>query len=206
MRKIIKNEWHQCHIDDLWIFDKLILSKKLGYECGPKGTSVPKPDYYIIRPCVNLMGMGRGAYIQFLEEDTDDVLPEGTFWCELFKGRHLSVDFYRGKQVLCVEGYRSSDNLSKWDKWEKKREQIEFPKIVKTFKGKYDWINIEMINDNIIEVHLRNNPDFEGHNAEYIIPVYEDSISLEGHTYIEAQEYIRLGFLIPDQCSSILTL
>ena len=29
--------WDVAHTEDLWIFDKLILSKKLGYQCGPAG-------------------------------------------------------------------------------------------------------------------------------------------------------------------------
>ena len=48
--------WLNCHNEDLWIFDKLILAKKLGYVCGPIGVDVPEPGYYIVRPCVNIMG------------------------------------------------------------------------------------------------------------------------------------------------------
>lgn len=58
--------WLRCHIDDLWIFDKLIVSKKLGYVCGPHGVNVPQNGKYIVRPCVNLMSMGRGAFFQEL--------------------------------------------------------------------------------------------------------------------------------------------
>ena len=29
--------WELAHEEDLWIFDKLILSKRLGYQCGPVG-------------------------------------------------------------------------------------------------------------------------------------------------------------------------
>jgi len=196
----MENEWINCYTEDLWIFDKLILSRKLGYICGPKGTPVPEPNFYVIRPCVNLMGMGRGAFVKFLENDTDDIIPDGTFWCELFKGRHLSVDFYKKKQVLCVEGYRDDfKDLSKWNKWEKRQDQIKFPEILKSLIRQYDWINVEMINGNIIEAHLRKNTDFEEHNSEYVIPVYknDDSAILEGHVYIHSPEHIRLGFLVP---------
>lgn len=191
-------EWTNCHVDDLWINDKLILSRKLGYKCGPHGVSVPKPGYYIVRPCVNFMGMGRGAFITFIENETEDLIPDGTFWCELLKGRHLSVDFYKGEQVLCVEGHRSSQNLVKWDRWEKTDDQIKFPNILKNLTGVYDWINIEVIGGKLIEVHLRENPDFEKHNSPYIIPIYEgDRIDLmSNQAYIEAPEHIRLGFII----------
>ena len=49
--------WISCHKDDLWIFDKCILSTKLGYNCGPADMDVPEPGIYIVRPCVNLAGM-----------------------------------------------------------------------------------------------------------------------------------------------------
>ena len=40
--------WVKCHPDDLWIFDKLILAKKLGYLCGPADVAVPESDNYIV--------------------------------------------------------------------------------------------------------------------------------------------------------------
>ena len=38
--------WKNPKIDDLWALDKLILSKKLGYTCGPAGIEVPKEGIY----------------------------------------------------------------------------------------------------------------------------------------------------------------
>ena len=53
--------WKTINPDEMWVLDKLILSRKMGYICGPVGTDVPKPDWYIVRPCVNAMGLGLGA-------------------------------------------------------------------------------------------------------------------------------------------------
>ena len=58
--------WDTAHIEDLWIFDKLILAKKLGYQCGPAGGWTPESKNYIIRPCVNAVGMSKGAYIDYI--------------------------------------------------------------------------------------------------------------------------------------------
>ena len=33
--------WDKIKPDDLWIYDKLILSRKLGYLCGPAGVAPP---------------------------------------------------------------------------------------------------------------------------------------------------------------------
>lgn len=40
------DEWNHIHSDDLWVYNKLSLSRVLGYTCGPVGTTVPKPDFY----------------------------------------------------------------------------------------------------------------------------------------------------------------
>ena len=60
--------WISCHKDDLWIFDKCILSKKLGYNCGPADVDVSEAGIYIVRPCVNLTGMSRGAEFRHIEK------------------------------------------------------------------------------------------------------------------------------------------
>jgi len=66
--------WKTADPDDLWVMDKLILSRKLGYNCGPVGLDVPTPGYYIVRPCVNMLGLGLGAQKVWLECETVHVL------------------------------------------------------------------------------------------------------------------------------------
>ena len=55
--------------DHIWILDKLILSRKLKYNCGPVGLDVPR-GWYIVRPCVNMLGLGLGAQKVWLEKET----------------------------------------------------------------------------------------------------------------------------------------
>lgn len=62
-----KAEWESIHTDDLWVYNKLFLSRVLGYNCGPSGVPVPQPGSYIIRPSFNIMGMGRSARIEYIE-------------------------------------------------------------------------------------------------------------------------------------------
>lgn len=197
--KINTNEvisWKNCKKEDLWIFDKLILSKKLNYNCGPKGVDVNIPSEYIIRPCVNIMGMGEGAYFEKLENSTDHI-KTGHFWCEKFEGRHLSVDYHKGKQILCVEGSKEETELQKWKKWTKVNDKIDFPEIIIDFKEKYHTINVEYIDGNIIEIHLRGNPDFQGHNSDFVIPVWnDDKIKTNQYDFIENKDGERLGFYI----------
>jgi hypothetical protein len=67
-----KDVWESCPRDYLWIYDKLILAKKLNYSAGPAGLPVPEPNWYIIRPITNLRMMSRGARKIWLEpKDVD---------------------------------------------------------------------------------------------------------------------------------------
>lgn len=192
--------FHKLHPNDLWVCDKLILSKKLGYKCGPHGTDVPKFGRYIVRPCVNFMGMGRGAYFTRFWKSTENKMPEGTFWCEIFKGRHLSVDYINQKQFLCVEGIKGKKetNLWRWFKWKKTKDKIPFPRILKHLTKKYKYINCEFIDGNLIEVHFRLNVDWQLiPQAQEIIPVFKGDIIVppsDEYEYITSKDYKRLGF------------
>ena len=133
------DEWNHIHSQDLWVYNKLFLSRVLGYACGPVGTTVPKPDFYIVRPMMNLLGMGRFARQEWIEKYTDIFHP-GEFWCEIFTDEHLSVDFYQQKAELVVLGTRDSkEPYYKWKKWEKIDRNVDFPEILKDLKGNYDW-------------------------------------------------------------------
>lgn len=163
--------WKNIDPEDIWVMDKLILSKKLNYRCGPVGTNVPVSNWYIVRPCVNALGLGLGTQKVWIEKNTDH-LPVGHFWCELFIGRHLSIDYHHGTQVLAVEGHKQNNTFTKWDQWIKVNDQINYPSILNKFIDKYEWINCEFINGKLIEVHFRPNLDFEN-NITYFIPVWK---------------------------------
>jgi len=183
--------WGFISPDDLWIYDKLILSRKFNYHCGPAGTLPHTYGEYIIRPCVNFLMMGKGARVDSISPDKKyfDV-PAGYFWCERFQGRHFSFDYYKGDQVLSVEGFRDDpDRLDRFSRWDRIDLDFDIPDILLPLTKKYDWLNLECIDDNIIEVHLRFNDDFEGHSAKTIIPVWEEEFK-------ESKYGDRVGFIL----------
>ena len=156
----VDDEFNAIDVRDLWVYNKLQLSRVLGYNCGPAGTTVPKPDFYIVRPSINFLGMGRFSRLEWIEKDTEHLHP-AEFWCEVFQGDHLSVDFYQKKADLVIIGTRDeSDPLYKWRKWEKIDRNVEFPSILENLHGSYDWINCEFIGNHLIEAHFRRNPNF----------------------------------------------
>lgn len=176
--------WKTADPNELWVMDKLILSRKLGYKCGPVGLDVPEPGWYIVRPCVNMMGLGLGAQKIWIEEETWK-LPVGHFWCEWFEGRHLSVDYEYGLPKLCVEGFKEETTFTRWDRWVKTDDFVHFPDVLDTFIHK-PTINCEFIGGKLIEVHFRSNPDFDKDIQEFI-PVWEGQNTTPpvGYRYID---------------------
>ena len=179
--------WQDIAPDNIWVLDKLILSRKLGYVCGPIGTNVPKPNWYIVRPCINALGLGLGAQKVWIEKQTHN-LPLGHFWCEWFDGPHYSVDFLPqyGIKILTVRGRKPEDTFVKWTSWvkEENRSEHKIPNLLYPTVLEYHQINLEYIGDKLIEVHLRRNEDFDGSISEFL-PVWEGESTEPpaGYTY-----------------------
>jgi hypothetical protein len=185
-----KDYWHTTNPNDLWLFDKLILSKKLGYVCGPAGVAPPAEAVYVVRPCVNYRMMSRGAELMTLGPNQHDAVPDGYFWCEVFQGRHLSFDYHFGRQVLSVEGFRDdAARLDRFSRWQRTADCFELPQLLADIAERYEWMNVEVIGNRVIEVHLRYNDDFSNHTADTIIPVWRDQ-------FYASAAGDRLGFIL----------
>ena len=191
------DEWNSIHVEDLWVYNKLFLNQSLGHLCGPTGCPVPYSGDYIVRPSINLLGMGRYSRIEWIEKDTERFHP-AEFWCEISEGPHISVDFQDKKSKLVVLGERDDDDpLYKWKKWTKVDYEVEFPSVLDNLKGNYEWINCEFIGNNLIEVHFRRNPDFRYGNS-VAIPVWKGDRpqKINNFTFVNDEDYLRRGFFI----------
>ena len=168
-------EWDSTDPELLWIYDRLILSRRLGYLCGPAGTAPPRSDRYVVRPVVNFRGMSRGAGIKWIAAGDRGSVPDGSFWCQRFQGRHISIDYHWGQQSHAVEGFRDDpDRLDRWSRWQRVHYPFELPEILKPVAQGQEWFNVEIIGDRVIEAHLRFNPDFQNHDADVIYPVWQE--------------------------------
>jgi len=191
------DEWNSIHPEDMWVYNKLFLNQSLGHLCGPTGCPVPYSGYYIVRPCINILGMGRFSRIEWIYNSTEQFHP-AEFWCEIFEGPHISVDFHHKKSELVVLGERDDDDeLYKWKKWTKIDCEVEFPEILNSLKGDYEWINCEFIGNKLIEVHFRQNPDFRYGNT-VAIPVWRNDRPqrMGDLTFVSDKDYLRKGFYI----------
>ena len=124
------------------------------------------------------------------------------------KGSHLSVDLrWEKEKWVPTNIFRGiqldKSNLSRFDLWLKVKQDVIINKVLDELWD-CQTINIEMIGDKIIEVHLRGSPD----PVEYteMVPIWSDTSketinSLEKtHKFIASYDYVygtdlkRLGF------------
>ena len=158
-----------------WVYDRLQWSQALRYECGPAGTLPPKSGIWFVKPIINLNGMGVDAYAQYYDGGAIFPVRPGSFWMPHFTGRHLSIDLTRtpsgwdfGLTVECI--YRNNRPYE----WRKIMDAPELPDLSAIDGTGIPCINIELIGNHVIEVHLRRNHDFDAMpDASSIFPVWE---------------------------------
>lgn len=187
------NDWQRAG-SDKWVLDKLLLSDRLGYECGPAGCPVSSEGDWVVRPAVNINGMGAGAFIEWLWHGTDHLLP-GTFWCEMFDGPHISVDYAHGEPVLSVEGRRYDDSLQHWHSWRRTTETPELPGWLQEVADRHEIANAEFVGGRVIEFQFHHNSDFRFGN-DIAIPVYDVSPRRDDMRFVEDRDGQRIGLYI----------
>ena len=191
--------YRAAHHEDRWIYNKLEVSLRAGWVCGPCGEPVPQDGEYIIRPVMNMWGMGREARACRLKAGDVQDKP-GYFWC--LRGEddyQLSVDYarYHGqwRPILVVRGDKDRAapmyRFSRWTKLDLS-EAIAAPAFLSSLRHD-GTINVEYVDEKPIEVHLRHNPDFQ-HGEEVCIPVWSQE-DFEW-SFRPDEEYGRAGFIV----------
>ena len=162
----VADEWNRILPQHLWIYNKLFLSRRLGYTCGPMGLEVPKPGFYVISPCTCLLECQ--SRVEYIECSTDHLHP-GEFWCEVFEGDITSVDYeYHEDRTGCYPQWAREHSVDFHVKhqrralvhsdgvWNETDIKMPYPKILTTIGLYwYGWINCEFVGDKLIEVHFR---------------------------------------------------
>lgn len=174
MIKTDQEAWEAYPHHHNW-FNKLWVSEKLGYKCGPGGTAPKTSGWYIIRPTYNLSGMGVGAKKVFIKAGDLTAVPAGYFWCEWFEGIHYSATYTfvhdikpRWDIISCWEGISNPSMLQRFREWYRSEEAPYVPWVLNELSD-VKVINVEFKDDKVIEVHLRDSPDPQ---YDHIIPTW----------------------------------
>jgi len=145
-------------------YNKLLLSQMQNLECAPVGIT-PIDFPVIIKPIINLYGMSNGfKFIKNLKEYNQNKFI-GMFWQKYLDGiqYNLDINMSNGKiiQYFCIISEPDNNGMFKYHYY--KKNYILSDKIINFIEDLLDtytgFVNIEVINDYIIEMHLRLNGD-----------------------------------------------
>lgn len=178
IKNIVTNDidaWNSFKIEKK-IYNKLWLCELQNIDCGPIGT-IPDIFPVIIKPIINLYGMSRGfKIIHSLEEYLENQF-DGFFWMPYFKGNNYTLDviFDKGKIItnFCLQSFPSINGTFKYHKYIPDYELSEknINLLQDNFKTYSGFMNIEIINNNIIEGHLRPNGDNYFYNNDFLLNI-----------------------------------
>jgi len=146
------------------IYNKLWLIEAQNIECGPIGT-VPNKYPIVIKPIINLYGMSKGYKKINSESDYYKNQNVGSFWMPYIKGRHYTIDIVFDKGVIIAYyALESKPSIHGTFKYHVYRPNYILNHTLKVFMQTHfdnytGLMNIEVINNSIIEGHLRFNGD-----------------------------------------------
>ena len=140
-----------------WVYNKLLLSQALQYECAPHGI-LPKTYPVFSKPIMNLEGMALGSRVWNSPDDVEYIA--GHFWMPLFTGTHCSYDaqLLGGEIINCKKAtaYQTADHkvIDYWtiENGDLYEAQGIWKNLLPEFTG---YVNFETMGGNIFEVHLR---------------------------------------------------
>ena len=181
-------------------FSKLYIAEAMRYKCGPAGIAPKEDNTYVIRPIMNISGMGAGAEVKEIKAGDCTKVPPGYFWCEYIGGKHYSASYKfihatkpYWEPLSCWEGINFPINLTKFVEWKRSDYIPEVPKIFNELCD-VPIINVEFKGNSPIEVHLRDtpNPQYDhliptwASDPDHMISAKHDHMIANGYTWIEA--------------------
>lgn len=167
INNIITNDidaWENNKINNK-IYNKLWLTQLQNIDCGPIGTH-PKQYPIIIKPIINLYGMSKGFMKINSEEEYYENQKYGHFWMPYLSGKNYTIDLIldngKIKGYYTLESKPTINGTFEYHVYRPKYKLSENIKkiIEENFISYSGAMNIELINDKIIEGHLRLNGDY----------------------------------------------
>lgn len=169
------------------IYNKLFLSEIQNLDSNPIPI-VPSKFPVIVKPIINLNGMSKGFYKVNNENEYDKLCIDnnlsGYFYQPYFSGIQYNYDIIikEGKIIdyFCVISHPLKDGMFDYHEFIPKNEAKKLtPKNIQIIEDLLDnysgFVNLEIINDYIIEVHLRLNGDmfiYDQNNINKLISFY----------------------------------
>jgi hypothetical protein len=189
--------------DHRWVYDRLAVST--GSPCDILPTAFP----VIVKPVINLSGMGLGATVVYnLQEYSELGAMAGFMWSPLYSGRHVSTDCVvaAGELSWSAQALGICDGPRRFAAWFLGEVYPDEMDIVARFVAEKlpryaGALNIETVGGNIIEVHLRLTQDWISAGSYDAYPAPLSSVGIPVFRPIERHECPASGIYIPDDGS-----
>ena len=141
-----------------YLYNKKFIAESQNLKCGTKDNYNINFDV-IVRPLINLHGMGKDAY--FLKKENKKEISNDHFWVEILTGNHISVDIFLNSYGILanIAFLGKPGKLFTFEYWEYLENYVLSKNIIewinKNVKNYNGIINLEIIDNKIIECHLR---------------------------------------------------
>jgi hypothetical protein len=156
-----------------FIYNKLWIAQSQNIESGPMGI---EPESYpiIFKPIINLYGMSRGFRLINNKKEYEFYLKDGLFWMKYLNGKFYCIDIVIVNGLIkfysCLQSFSNNDGTFKYHESLPNYILSDYIKewIENNLEGYTGCFNIEVIDDKIIEAHLRFNGDFYLYNLNFM--------------------------------------
>ena len=188
------------------LYNKLWICESQDIAAAPLGI-YPKSYPIVFKPIINLYGMSKGFKIIYSIEDYDKNIDNGLFWMKYLNGKHYSIDLVildgKIKAISTFESFASEKGTFEHHKSipEYKLSDKNIKWIEKHLHDYIGCINLEIIDDVIIEAHLRLNGDFYLFDDQFVLELnklYENKLWNDDYIYKCPQKYIFPIFVYKD--------
>lgn len=155
------------------IYNKLWIAETQCIPCGPMGI-YPSKYPVIFKPIINLYGMSRGIRIVNNDDEYEKYKVDGMFWSDFLTGPQHCVDLVLvdGKIVYSGALLSHLGPMGSFD-YHETLTDYELPDSIR------DWIsvalddytgcvNMDVIGNKIVEVHLRLNGDSQSYDYDFV--------------------------------------
>jgi len=154
------------------IYNKIWIAESQNIPCGPMGL-YPENYPIIFKPIINLFGMSRSFKIIKDKKEYDKYLQDGLFWMDYLSGIHYCIDIIllngKIKFYSCLQSFPYTEGTFKYHE---SIPEYQLPEhiiiwVEKHFQNYTGCVNIELIDNKIIEAHLRLNGDYYLYNDDF---------------------------------------
>lgn len=200
-----------------YVYNKFNLTKKQNISCNIAGIYPNETQYPIVmKPIINLFGMSRNVQIIENEDEYTKFLENtphpSSFWMPYYEANnHFTIDIlFKKGEIIYSNTFQSSSTkeIGIFNKHEYIQDYVlnkNISHFLEEYLGDYTGcVNIEVMDEIIIEIHLRFNGDNFIYKENPIILDYLDDIlnndvyKIEKPKQIECNYYCYIPFFIDD--------